>query len=287
MTKAAHGVARAKQAPVHVLDLAATPQRYVIGPYHRLLVFTVEQRTATIERILAFARMDSRVTAAAVVGSLAHGGGDRWSDVDLTFAVDDGTAIDDVLSDWTAWIAHELDATRLFDLPAGDTIYRVFLLPGGLQLDVSFTSAGRFGAGGPRFQLLFGETHPKAPSTPADPAELFGWGVAYARDGRALIERGRLWMAEHMISSVRNNALAIACIARGLPSQYGRGYDDLPAELLERFAGAFVSPPLTQAALRSAYAVAVEGLLRESAPLMPIAETVASSVREWLGGVSE
>jgi hypothetical protein len=256
------------------------------APFRIAGVFSVEERTATIERILAFSRMDTRIVGAAVVGSLAHGPGDRWSDIDLTFAVDDKALVAEVLTDWTAWMGNTLDAIQLFDLPGGDTIYRVFLLAGGLQVDLSFTPAAKFGAGGPRFRLVFGEVHPKAPAAPADIADLFGWGVAYARDGRALIERGRLWMAEHMISEVRNHALAIACVARGLPSRYGRGYDDLPPEVTHPYEGSFVTAPFTTDALRAALEVAVEGLLRESESVVPVASAAAPRVRDWLTDVS-
>jgi hypothetical protein len=187
----------------------------------------------------------------------------------------------EVLADWTAWLGDELDGIPLFDLPSGDTIYRVFLLPDGLQVDISFTPAARFAAGGPRFRLLFGELKEKPPAQPPNAQELFGWAVAYARDGRATIERGRLWMAEFMISAVRDNALSIACLRRGLPTRYGRGYDDLPPELLASFAGSLVRS-LDRAALMRALSVAVEGLLRESAPVLELAERVAPSVRAWL-----
>jgi hypothetical protein len=216
------------------------------------------------------------------VGSLAHGRGDRWSDIDLTFAVADETPLADVLADWTAWIGHEFHGVQLFDLPSGDTIYRVFLLPDGLQVDLSFTPAARFAAGGPRFRLVFGETRPKAPPSPAEPAELFGWALAYARGARAEIERGRLWQAEHEMSAVRDNALSIACLARGLPARFGRGYDDLPPDLLAQFDGSFVAAPLTAESLRAALGVALEGLLREAASTVEITDTVAPSAREWL-----
>ena len=74
--------------------------------------------------------------------------------------------------------------------PSGHIIYRVFLLPGGLQVDLSFMPASRFGAGGPRFRLLFGEAHERPWPTPPSIQDLFGWAVAYARDGRACVERG-------------------------------------------------------------------------------------------------
>src|SRR5690349_2690564 len=108
--------------------------------------------------MLELAEADDRVVAGAAVGSLAVGTGDRYSDLDLTFAVADGTPVADLLADWTRTLAGELDAVVLVDLEAGPTIYRVFLLADALQFDLSLTPAAEFRPAGPRFQLLFGET---------------------------------------------------------------------------------------------------------------------------------
>jgi hypothetical protein len=51
-------------------------------------VFTVEFRERVRDRVLELARNDARVVAGAAVGSSALGGGDRWSDLDLTFGVE-------------------------------------------------------------------------------------------------------------------------------------------------------------------------------------------------------
>src|SRR6516164_4536430 len=98
---------------------------------------TVEQRDALRDRILQLAEEDERVVAGAVVGSLALGGGDRYSDLDLTFGVADPVRVADVLNDWTRTLADELDAVDLVDLERSPTIYRVFLLPDALQFDLS------------------------------------------------------------------------------------------------------------------------------------------------------
>jgi hypothetical protein len=244
-------------------------------------MFSVLEREATSRRIVEMAAGDERIVGAAIVGSLAFGAGDRWSDIDLTFAVEDQFAVADVLADWTAQMTADFDGLVLFDLPAGDTIYRVFLLPGGLQVDLSFTVASRFGSGGPKFRLLFGETHPRSPSAPPVAGELFGWGVAYARESRACIERGRPWQAEHSINAVRDHALMLACLARGLPTRYGRGYDDLPADVLAGVQGSLVRG-LGREALLAALAVAVEALLREASPIGELVTEAAPRVREWL-----
>src|SRR5919204_1649644 len=128
-----------------------------------IFVFTVEQRDALRERMLRLAEHDERVVAGAVVGSLAVGGGDRFSDLDLTFGVADRVPVADVLDDWTRTLSDELAAVQLVDLERGPTIYRVFLLPDALQFDLSLTPAARFRPAGPRFRLLFGETAAEEP----------------------------------------------------------------------------------------------------------------------------
>ena len=113
-------------------------------------MFSVEDRDRARDHVLRMAQADPRVVAAAVVGGLADGPGDRWSDLDLTFGVDDAASVDDVLQEWALEVAAELEGVHLFDVSAGAAVYRVFLLPGSLQLDLSFAPASAFGARGPR-----------------------------------------------------------------------------------------------------------------------------------------
>ena len=108
--------------------------------------------------VLRLAEEDERVVAGAAVGSLAVDGGDRFSDLDLTFGIADHVPVAEVLDDWTRTLVGELDAVHLADLERGPTTYRVFLLPDALQFDLSMTPAARFRPAGPRFRLLFGET---------------------------------------------------------------------------------------------------------------------------------
>lgn len=226
-------------------------------------MFTVEQRDALRNRVLQLAEEDARVVAGAAVGSLALGGGDRFSDLDLTFGVVDEVPVTEVLEDWTRTLAAERDAVQLTDLERAPTIYRVFLLPGALQFDLSVTPAHAFRPAGPGWRTLFGETaEGETRPTPPDPNDLFGWGVIYALHARSCTERGRLWQAEHYVGAVRDHALALACLREGLPAVQARGYDDLSAETLARFADARVVAP-EAAALRAALASAVRGLLRE------------------------
>lgn len=119
--------------------------------------FSPVYRDRVSARVIEWATADQRIVGGAVVGSMATGPGDRWSDLDLTFAVADGSSVSQVLEEWTTKLAGTFSAIKLFDLLVGQSIYRVFLLPGCLQLDLSFTPAQEFGAIGPQFKLLFGE----------------------------------------------------------------------------------------------------------------------------------
>lgn len=198
-------------------------------------MFTIAERQRVSDHVLAMADRDDRIVAAAVVGSLALGGGDQWSDVDLTFGVADGFDVDDVLADWTPEIERELDGTHLFDLPAGGAIYRVFMMRDCLQLDISFTPAAQFRPGSPRFRLIFGNAGEPKTSAPQSVMDLVGWSVLWARHARVCLERGDFWQAVFCVNELRDNAMSLACIRHELPSRFGKGFDDLPEEVRAPF----------------------------------------------------
>ena len=209
--------------------------------------------------------------AAAEVGSRATGPGDRWSDIDLTFGVAAGTTVAEILAAWTPEIEREFDAVPLFDLPYLSTIYRVFLFPGLLQVDLSFTPAHEFGALGPKFKLLFGEAVTRSAVASPSATHRFGLAVHHALRARICIERERFWQAEYWISSLRDEALALACMKRGLIAAYARGDDELPEDVRGVFVGALVRS-LDRAELTRALGVAIQGLLGESGDLAPRVE---------------
>jgi hypothetical protein len=243
------------------------------------VVFSIEDRDRLQDRMLDMASSDPRVVAGAVLGSLAHDEGDRWSDLDLMFAVADDVPVTEVLEAWSRAVAREFEAVQLFDLLSGPITYRVFLLPSSLELDLSFTPASEFGAGGPKFRLLFGEAVEQPWGSPPPAQELFGYGVHHALHARSCIERGRYRQAEYWISALRDHALALACRRRGLDGDYGRDFDELPAEVVEPINEALVRS-LEAGELRRALGHAVNALLRESTEAQDMAEKVERQLRE-------
>src|SRR5947209_18955267 len=239
-------------------------------------MFSIADRNHVRARALQHAAQDPRVVSGAVVGSLAVADGDRWSDLDPTFGVADDVSPLDVLEDWTNAIISEFDAARLFDLPSGPSIYRVFLLPGCLQFELSFTPAAEFGATSPRFRLLFGTAVERQALPEPDADELFGYAVHHALRARFSVERRRWWLAEYWTTSVRTYALSLACVEHGLPAHYGRGFDDLPPDVLARFDGALVRS-LDHGELLRALRVAVDALLHVAGRR---GDAVASQLRD-------
>lgn len=203
-------------------------------------MFTTEQRDYVRDRVLELARADPRVTAGALTGSTATGQEDEWSDIDITFGITDGTPLEAVLQDWTKVLIRGFGALDHFDLRSGPSIYRVFLLPSGLEVDVSVTPQQQFGARGPAFRSLFGTAPQLEAAPPEDARYLIGLAWHHVLHARSCIERGKPWQAEYWIGGIRDHTLALACIRLGEPSVYGRGVDRLPAAVTGPLADALV-----------------------------------------------
>lgn len=239
-------------------------------------MFDAAERGRVLSALIAHAERDPSIASAALVGSLTSGHADRWSDIDLAFGVADGADLDSVVADWSRRLASEFDGCTLLDLESGGALYRVFLLPGCLQVDLSFAPGARVLRGSERFELLFGEDAEMDP-TPASGADgLFGWGVLYARHAYVCIQRERWWQAANYVAAVRDAAMSLACHSRQLPVRFGKGYDQLPADLLRRFEATIFrslrADDLAQA-LRAA-----TGLLLEQGASVPWAAKVGTDL---------
>ena len=229
-------------------------------------VFTVDERNRIRNRILEIAKSDERIVAGAVVGSLATGEGDRWSDLDLTFGVIPENQTLDVLDRLTTPLVTEFGAVHLFDLPHRASIFRVLLLRGCLQVDLSVTPASTFGPNGPKFRMLFGRYAENPPIPSPSAGELIGYAAHHAARARFCIERGRFWQAEYWISGARDYSLSLACLQRDLSPHYGRGFDQLPADIQTRAKDALVRS-LDRGELLRALASVVNELLNQACHL--------------------
>jgi hypothetical protein len=227
-------------------------------------VFTAEARDRLRDGLLERAARDPFISGAAITGSASEGRDDRWSDIDLAFAVADAAALPDVLADWTVHMYERHLALHHYDVTWGAWIYRVFFLPGTLRVDLAFVPASEFRALAPTFRLVFGTSNePRhSPAQAADAAGLIGLAWLYAIHARTCIARGKLWQAEYMIGALRDTALAMACIRHGLPSVHGRGIDLLPEDMLAGFEGSLVRR-LEPDELSRAFQAAIRGLLCE------------------------
>lgn len=230
-------------------------------------VFAPEQRELIRSELIARAEADPAIVAAAVVGASATGA-DRWSDLDLTFAVARSASISNVMQAWTNYVIATYAAAHLFDIAAGSTIYRVFLFPGALQVDLSFGPEGEWGSRGPRFHLLFGEADDLPTGEPSPVAHLLGYAAHHLVRVRVCIERGRFWQAEHWLHEARDVAMTLACRRHGLDEAYTRGFDQLPETIQDRYREMVIAT-LDRDALERVLPLVTGALLEEAQALVP------------------
>jgi len=227
-------------------------------------VFTSDHRDEVRRQLLGLAHEDPRITGAAVTGSAADGREDRWSDIDLFFGVADQVSLDAVVADWSGHLYGRLGALHHFDVKVPAAIYRAFLLPSCLEVDLGFTPADRFGPAGPHFRAVFGEAVKSSPATGPDPGQLIGLGWHHVLHARSCIERDKPWQAEYWISGIRDQTLALACLRLGEPATYAKGADALPVAVTGGLEDALVRS-LEPEELRRALRVAATRLLVELA----------------------
>ena len=246
-------------------------------------MFTVAQRERIRDGLVRAASEDERITAAAFVGSAATNREDRWSDIDLALRIRPDLEPEPVAQHWTERIYADHDAVHHLDVWAGPALYRVFLLSNTLQIDLSFWPSRAFGATGPTFRLLFGETNdaPDAPMSPPPSTEaLVGMGWLYALHIRSSLARGRRWQAVHMLDGLREQVVALACLRFGLHAHQGRGVDDLPPEETDLLADALIVS-LEPTELHRAFASAACLLLKEVRHIdAGLASRLASPIEE-------
>jgi hypothetical protein len=225
-------------------------------------VFTVEEREALRTQLVEAGRADPRITGVAITGSASVGKEDALSDIDLAFGVVHGVKIETVLEDFSERMYCDHGAVHHVDVLSGSWIYRVFLLQNTLQVDLAFAPAADFGAKASTFRLVHGSASELPPVLPPKAEELIGWAWLYALHARSSIARDKPWQAEYMISGMRDQVLALACLRHGLSAREGRGMDGLPRDVVAPLQDALVRN-LSAEELLSTFRAAMDGLVRE------------------------
>ncbi len=239
-------------------------------------MFSPGERRELRESLVAASRTDERIRAAAVVGSGAAEREDEWSDIDLAFRLAPGLEPAAVADAWTPRMYDDHGAADHLDVWSQSTLFRVFLLPSSMQVDLSFWPWETFAASGASFRLLFGEANrPRASRLPT-PKALIGMGWLYALHARSSIARSRNLQALYMVNGVRDHVVSLACLRHGLAAGQGRGVDDLPPDVLETIAATLV-PGLRRSELSEALAKALTALIDEAEHIDP---DLASRLRQ-------
>jgi hypothetical protein len=201
-------------------------------------MFSVEQRERTRRRLLSLAEADDDVVGAAITGSHVAGTADAWSDIDLAFGIRGD--LSPALARWTAILERDFDAVHHWDLAWASSIYRVYLLPDWLEVDIAFTPADEFGPRGPNWQTVFGDAVGVEQTPPVARDDLVGLSWHHLLHARMCIERGKPWQAEWLISGARDHIVALACLRLGYTTRFAKGADELPRELTAALEGAVV-----------------------------------------------
>jgi hypothetical protein len=224
-------------------------------------VFTPEHREAVRERLVALARADADVVAAAHTGSFALDASDGWSDIDLALSVRGDTA--PVVERWTTTMRESFGAFHHWDLPVGRTLYRVFLLPDWLEVDIAFAPEDEFGPRGPKWRPVFGTSRESgSPTGQPAPDDVVGLCWHHVLHTAACIERRQPWRAEWFIAQARHHVLELACRRLGLETAVARGTDRLPPDLLDAMADTLVGD-LDDGSLWRALSVVTDAFLSE------------------------
>ena len=227
------------------------------------MLFTTDEREALRAALVRELQNDSRIVAAAHTGSGAVDRLDRWSDIDLALSVSRAASMDQVIQDWTATMYREHEAVAHVDVRRGNTLFRVFLSRSSLQIDLAFWPEGEFGATGATFRLIYGAANERRSFPTQAPAELIGLAWLYALHVRSSIARSRPWQAEYMLSAMRDQVLALACLRHGLNPRDARGVDDLPNDTKSSLLPSLVCR-LDAAELKRAFSILIDALLDEA-----------------------
>lgn len=193
-------------------------------------LFASEERERLRTALIARARSDREICAAAHTGSYALGCIDRWSDIDLALSLCSDAALTSVVTRWTEMMYRDHRAVAHQDVYRDSTLFRVFLLVNTLQVDIAFWRPELFGPTGPAFRIAFGSSNSRPAQRAArSPQDLVGMAWLYALHVRSSVNRGRFLEADHMLNGMRDHIGMLITGRLGLRTEHGRGLDDLPS----------------------------------------------------------
>lgn len=173
-------------------------------------MFSQLYRERARDRIIDEVKADKNILSAASIGSYARNEVDRWSDIDLTFGIDSATSSADAIEQYKKFIKEEFQGEFLFKISLKPIDYIVFLLPGCLQIDLSFSPQNHFGPLSEHFELLFG-THGAKPEVepPSEIKEKFGLIVHHLLRSYVSLKRKQIPKAVDWLSKAQKYAMSI------------------------------------------------------------------------------
>jgi hypothetical protein len=148
----------------------------------------------------------------------------------------------------------------------------VFLLPGWLEVDLTFAPPHEFRPRGPQWRTVFGQPGDLDPFDRPDVNTLCGMVWHHAWHARICVHRGRLWQAEHWIGALRGHVITLACLRLGLPAAHAKGAHRLPDEVTGPLASTLVRS-LDEPELLRALAAVIGPALTEIAHADPALAT--------------
>ena len=213
-------------------------------------LYDAAYRGKVLDELTAALMGDERIAGAVLIGSGAAGFKDRYSDIDLAVLVGDEAKVDEVYSDWWSRIHALFPIIDAFKEQPRH-LYG-FLLNHFLELDVGFQGAAGLYERKPRWRILF-DRHGMIPSL-MKPREKPTVDQAVAHEKRMQdswyyvlhsvnsIQRGQPLRASFFIATLRDEAVMMAGLSRGLRTGVDSYFEDadlLPEEVRRRIGEAF------------------------------------------------
>jgi predicted nucleotidyltransferase len=157
-------------------------------------VAAAAEQHAFLERLTAGLREDARVVAAWVIGSLASGGGDTYSDIDLLVAVRDEDFAA-VVADWPLLLDRLTPTVFAQRLGAADKLTITAITPEWQRFDITLASAADSRPHGYQVAPLFTRAADAAPFTFSPTPPRLDWDRLPALTGDFLRVLGLLPVA--------------------------------------------------------------------------------------------